>query len=633
VIPADPTLASNSAAIISRQVTAVAANSEVKVTWSGWSHPVYYVGSAQSKNTYIRMHLDGGPASGGATQCGPLRWRSCITGNFESDGHATVVDEVDGCVYEFWMLNKNIGIADPETGGASGMPFTDTTAVKEPLEGTTSNAGGALVYASSVWPDECSTSFNHGFMFGAPWSVNNPSKTSEPFYHCDGSGTHADDLFQGMRVQLNPAYDISGLPTYKRSVAQALKTYGMYDGNSNGGNWSIYGISKQGYSNNPWIGVVPDPNATSFNVVPVEQFRVLAPTWTTLKIYRTNNSCISYQGAPAPTLSSVSPNSGGTSGGTVVTLTGTKLEGTTNVSFGGTSATNVTVLGGTSVKCTSPAGSGSVSVTVAALGGTSNGVTFTYSGGTPPPTLTAINPTSGPTSGGTACTLTGTSLTGCSAVSFGGTAASGISVVSSTQVRCTSPAKSAATYSVTATTGGGTSNGVNYTYTSGGPSYTTTLNPVADAWFKTEKPNNNYGTSTLIHCQKNATFEKQSYLKFNLSSVSGAAITSATLRMYLSVSSLGATVKAYSCADDSWTETGITWNNKPAAGTQQASCTNINAINQWYDWNLTSYIGAEFAGDKVVSVVIRDDLSQNKDTEWRSREYAGYSPQLVVISE
>jgi len=240
--------------------------------------------------------LDGRPTFDGIKGAGPFRWLHCIHAGAEGDGHCTVVDEADGCVYEFWMLNKNLLVADPEAGWAAGMPFTDKTAVWEPGEGIGSNAGGALVYASSVWPDECTSGFNHGFMFGCGWSVNNPSKISKPFYHADGSGTHEDDLHQGMRVQLNPGYDVSRLPLYQRTIAQAFKTFGMYDGNSNGGNWGIYGINKNGYTNNPWNGVLPDPNAESFSTgVPVAQFRVLKPDFTDLRGEPQNNSCITYK--------------------------------------------------------------------------------------------------------------------------------------------------------------------------------------------------------------------------------------------------------------------------------------------------------------------------------------------------
>ena len=83
-----------------------------------------------------------------------------------------------------------------------------------------------------------------------------------------------------------------------------------------------------------------------------------------------------------PTVISISPSSGTTGGGTVVTVTGTNLAGETGVSFGSNSATNVTVnAAGTSLKATSPAGSGTVDVQVTNPIATSTAVTadqFTY---------------------------------------------------------------------------------------------------------------------------------------------------------------------------------------------------------------------------------------------------------------
>lgn len=58
--------------------------------------------------------------------------------------------------------------------------------------------------------------------------------------------------------------------------------------------------------------------------------------------------------APAPAVTAVSPASGTTSGGTSVTITGTNLNGATDVAFGGTPATGVTCTG-TSCTATSPA--------------------------------------------------------------------------------------------------------------------------------------------------------------------------------------------------------------------------------------------------------------------------------------
>ena len=74
----------------------------------------------------------------------------------------------------------------------------------------------------------------------------------------------------------------------------------------------------------------------------------------------------------APTVSSVSPTSGSTVGGTSVTITGTNLTGATGVSFGGTAGTGVVVNGATSVTVNSPAhAAGVVDITVTTANGTS----------------------------------------------------------------------------------------------------------------------------------------------------------------------------------------------------------------------------------------------------------------------
>src|SRR5207244_315873 len=73
---------------------------------------------------------------------------------------------------------------------------------------------------------------------------------------------------------------------------------------------------------------------------------------------------------------------------------------------------------------------------------TNTGDQFTYLA--PAPTVTAIDPTSGPTAGGTAITITGTSFdTGPATVTVGGTGATGVSVVSATQITATTPAHAA----------------------------------------------------------------------------------------------------------------------------------------------------------------------------------------------
>jgi hypothetical protein len=161
----------------------------------------------------------------------------------------------------------------------------------------------------------------------------------------------------------------------------------------------------------------------------------------------------------APTVTGVSPKSGPASGGTSVIITGTGfigLSGAAAVAFGGTNATSYTVNSATQITATAPArAAGTVDVVVTATGGRSatasaDQVTFVAA-----PTITGVFPSSGSTSGGTTVTITGTNLSGATAVSFGGTAAASFTVSSSTQISAKTPAEAAGTVQVKVTTVGG----------------------------------------------------------------------------------------------------------------------------------------------------------------------------------
>lgn len=84
--------------------------------------------------------------------------------------------------------------------------------------------------------------------------------------------------------------------------------------------------------------------------------------------------------ADAPTVTSLSPTTGSTAGGTAVTITGKDLTGATGVTFGGTAATSVVVVDDTHITCVTPAKTaGAVTVAVTTPAGTGSKTTaFTY---------------------------------------------------------------------------------------------------------------------------------------------------------------------------------------------------------------------------------------------------------------
>ncbi|WP_218022293.1 IPT/TIG domain-containing protein, partial [Nocardia amamiensis] len=171
---------------------------------------------------------------------------------------------------------------------------------------------------------------------------------------------------------------------------------------------------------------------------------------------------VAYAYVPAPTLASVVPDSGPTTGGNTVVLTGTGFTGATTVNIGANAAVSFTVVSDSQISAVIPAEvAGTVTVVVTAIGGTSNGVLYTY---IPAPTLTAVAPSAGPVTGGNTVVLDGTGFTGATSVRFGATPATSYTVVSDTQISAVVPARPAGAVAVTVTTVGGTSNGVVYTY-------------------------------------------------------------------------------------------------------------------------------------------------------------------------
>ncbi len=165
----------------------------------------------------------------------------------------------------------------------------------------------------------------------------------------------------------------------------------------------------------------------------------------------------------SPTITSISPATGSSAGGTSITITGTQFNPGATVMIGGASATSVVVASKTSITATTLAGTvGAQDVVVTNTdGGTvtsTGGYTYTTPIVIAAPTVTSITPTMGTTTGGTSVVITGTGFTGATAVHFGSDLATITASTSPTSITVTSPATTTAgTVDVTVTTPAGTS--------------------------------------------------------------------------------------------------------------------------------------------------------------------------------
>ncbi len=191
----------------------------------------------------------------------------------------------------------------------------------------------------------------------------------------------------------------------------------------------------------------------------------------------TSNSKTYTYTTPGPALTTLSPSTGSTAGGIPVTLTGTNFTGATDVNWG---AVDISTICGTgtcfsvdsdtqiTVNNIPSHAAGDITVTVTTSQGTSGGKPYTYV--TPPPTLTTLSPTSGPTAGANPVTLTGTNFNGATDVNVGSSdlnpCGSGacFTIDSSTQITVTMPANPPGSVNVTVTTPGGKTASLQYTY-------------------------------------------------------------------------------------------------------------------------------------------------------------------------
>lgn len=152
--------------------------------------------------------------------------------------------------------------------------------------------------------------------------------------------------------------------------------------------------------------------------------------------------------------------------------------------------------------------------------------------------------------------------------------------------------------------------------------------PSDDTFVNSAKPTTKYGGNPSIKV-KDAAADMNSYLKFNVSGLSGA-VESATLRLYVTDAgpdggSVYAVSNEYS-SGGAWTEGGLTWNNAPAIS--GVALDSVGAANngQWVELDVTAAV----AGNGTYSFALRNG---NKNIVFYSSKEGVHSPELVITTE
>ena len=146
-----------------------------------------------------------------------------------------------------------------------------------------------------------------------------------------------------------------------------------------------------------------------------------------------------------------------------------------------------------------------------------------------------------------------------------------------------------------------------------------TFTPVVDSYVDQANPTVNYGVSTQLRTDGSPFV--RSYLRFNVQNLTGR-VTRATLRIFAnSAASSGCVANIVS--NNTWTETGLTYNNAPTLGTPLGSSGSFGA-GVWISMDVTAYI----TGNGTYSLAVTTPGSTAVSLV--SREGGTNAPQLIV---
>lgn len=186
------------------------------------------------------------------------------------DGHMVIVDQSNGCIYDFWEMRYKSGQWKASWGNA--LPLSGDGIFPK---GYSARGSGFELLQGLIWPQELEAGkIEHALIFS--YDHTKSGGPVPPATESDGETSDAWGIPEGALVQLNPNLDLNslGLSSYELTIATALQKYGMYCADDGGG-LSLYAINPISSKNNPYENIWGDQTYVFLNKIPVDQFQVL----------------------------------------------------------------------------------------------------------------------------------------------------------------------------------------------------------------------------------------------------------------------------------------------------------------------------------------------------------------------
>ena len=150
------------------------------------------------------------------------------------------------------------------------------------------------------------------------------------------------------------------------------------------------------------------------------------------------------------------------------------------------------------------------------------------------------------------------------------------------------------------------------------------LNPVADTYVRADQPTENFGARRTGNADGSPI--KIVFLRFDLSSLAGQNIISATLRLKVGPNNSSAIPAIRPVMDTTWDEMALTFEAYPAVEDTIIARVPAGTVETWVETDLAAYLAAQPAG--MVSLAITSDESNGVSYYMRD---ALDKPELVLV--
>lgn len=160
---------------------------------------------------------------------------------------------------------------------------------------------------------------------------------------------------------------------------------------------------------------------------------------------------------------------------------------------------------------------------------------------------------------------------------------------------------------------------------------TSTLMPIADATVRGgTSAGSNFGTATTLTVRQDASAnnQQQSFLKWDLSSVSGKIYQARVVLTPVSVGSNNIEQGVMVTASNNWTENAVTWNSRPSGVERFATW--IPSIGGTVSFDVTPQVLDAMQNDKQLSLELFSIGTNSVDYASRENASSSSRPQLII---